>query len=286
MRATIQYIKEELQGTWPENEIKEFIKLIFWEIKNYSFTDLYLKQDELLTGEERDRVYAMVSRLKKSEPIQYVVGKTEFYGLLLHISAGVLIPRPETEEMAQWIISEQKSPPGVILDIGTGSGCLALALKKAFPSSTVLGYDISEKSIHLARKNSLHNSLDIGFFQSDIFRWRESRDWLKSDIVVSNPPYVTEFDKIHLRKNVIDFEPSEALFVPDPDPLLYYRHIAEFSAAWLNKEGRVYFEVNELYGNDVVRLLANLGFSGIELRKDFRGKDRMVRAILNKDNYE
>jgi release factor glutamine methyltransferase len=280
MQATIQYIRKELQENYSENEIKELTKLIFWEIRDYSFTDMYLKQEERLTDKERDKVYAMVSRLKNSEPFQYVVGRMEFCGLILHINADVLIPRPETEEMVQWIITGQKTSPGVILDIGTGSGCIALALKKVFLSSTVLGCDISEKSIEIARENSKRNSLDVQFFPSDILNWRETGNWIKTDIVISNPPYVTEVEKIHLKKNVIDFEPFLALFVPDRDPLLYYRHIAEFSAVWLNKGGQLYFEINELYGYDVVSMLATLGFSRIELRKDFRGKDRMIRAFL------
>jgi release factor glutamine methyltransferase len=256
------------------------IKLIFWEIRGYSLTDIYLKQEEQLAKEEREKVYLMVSRLKNSEPVQYVLGRMEFYGLALRLSTDVLIPRPETEEMVQWIISAQKTLPGVILDIGTGSGCIALALKRAFLNSSVLGCDISEKAIKIARQNSILNLLDVQFFVSDILDWREFRNWIKADIIVSNPPYVTEVEKIHLRKNVINFEPHFALFVPDSDPLLYYRHIAEFSGVWLNKGGQLYFEINELYGYDVVKMLESMNFSKIELHKDFRGKDRMVRAFV------
>jgi release factor glutamine methyltransferase len=280
MQATIQYIRKELQETHSENEIKELIKLIFWEIRGYSFTDIYLKQEELLTTEEKNRVCQMVSRLKKSEPVQYVLGRMEFCGMILHVDSNVLIPRPETEEMVQWIISEQRSLPGVIMDIGTGSGCIALALKKAFLSSSVLGCDISEKAIHIARENSLLNHLDAHFFASDILHWKDYRNWIKTDIIVSNPPYIQEVEKIHLRKNVIDFEPYLALFVPDNDPLLYYRHIAEFCGVWLNKGGQLYFEINELYGNDLVKMLEFMKFSRIEIRKDFRGKNRIVRAFL------
>jgi release factor glutamine methyltransferase len=280
MQVTIPYIRNELRETYSENEINEFIKLIFWEIRDYSFTDICLKQEEILTDEEQGKVKTMVSKLKNSEPVQYVLGRMEFYGMILHVNSDVLIPRPETEDMVQWIISEQRTLPGVIMDIGTGSGCIALALKKAFLSSTVLGSDISEKSIKIAQENSKRNSLDVHFFTSDILNWRGTGNWMKTDIIVSNPPYVTEVEKIHLRKNVIDFEPFLALFVPDRDPLLYYRCIAEFSIVWLNKGGQLYFEINELYGYDVVRMLAGMGFSEIELRKDFRGKDRMIRALL------
>jgi release factor glutamine methyltransferase len=279
MQPTIQYIRKELQETYSENEIKELIKLIFREIRGYSFTDIYLKQEEQLTAKEREKVNTIVSRLKNSEPVQYILGRMEFYGLILHVNADVLIPRPETEEMAQWIISEQRTPPGVIMDIGTGSGCIALALKKAFLSSSVLGCDISEKAIKVARENSIMNDLDVQFFASDILNWRESGNWIKTDIIVSNPPYVTEVEKIHLRKNVLDFEPYLALFVPDIDPLLYYRHIAELCGVWLNKGGQLYFEINELYGVDVVKMLEFMKFSRIEIRKDFRGKDRVVRAF-------
>jgi len=280
MEATIQYIKEELKETHSGNEIKEIIKLIFWEIRGYSYTDIYLKSHELLTSEEREKVHTMVSRLKKSEPLQYVIGRMEFHGMVLHVNDSVLIPRPETEEMVQWIISGQRNPPGIIMDIGTGSGCIALSLKKTFVSSSVLGCDISEKAIKVARENAGLNHLDVQFFVSDILKWSEFRNWKKADIIVSNPPYVTEMEKIHLGKNVADFEPYLALFVPDSDPLLYYRHIAEFCGVWLNKGGQLFFEINELYGSDVVKMLERKKFTRIELRKDFRGKNRMVRAFL------
>jgi release factor glutamine methyltransferase len=280
MLATIQYIRKELEGTYTSNEIKDLIKLIFWELKGYSFTDIYLKSEEHLSVEERDKVYTFVSRLKNHEPVQYVLGRMEFCGLILHINPDVLIPRPETEELVQWIISGQRTQPGTIIDIGTGSGSIALALKRAFLFSSVLGCDISERAIQIARENATLNQLDVQFFTSDILNWRESGHWIKADIIVSNPPYITEVEKINLPKNVISFEPYLALFVPDHDPLLYYRHIAEFCKVWLNKGGQLYFEINELFGNDLVKLLEFMKFSRIELRKDFRGKDRMVRATL------
>jgi release factor glutamine methyltransferase len=280
MRTTIQYIRNELQDTHSAAEINELIKIIFCNLRNYSFTDIILKQDEELSIEEVGNVRHIVSRLKKYEPIQYILGQVEFCELQIGVNSQVLIPRPETEEFVQWIISEQKVEPSNALDIGTGSGCIALALKKAFVTSNISGIDISDTAIGLARKNAVHNQINVHFYQFDILNWKDFRASNKMDLIVSNPPYITEIEKIHIKRNVMDFEPHLALFVPDKDPLLYYRHIAEFAKQWLLKNGRLYFEINELYGPDVVRMLVSLGFSDLEIRKDFREKERMIKAIL------
>jgi release factor glutamine methyltransferase len=279
MQPSIQYIRDELQLTHSGEEIRDLIKLIFWDLKGYSYTDIILKTGEMLTDAEKIRVKEVVERLKKGEPVQYILGKTEFCGMTLKVNPGVLIPRPETEEMVQWLVSSTIRPPKRILDIGTGSGCIALALKRAFPAAFVSGSDVSDEALSVARENAALNGLELHFFVSDILRWKHYGSWEKQDLIVSNPPYITQVGKKCMVSNVLDFEPHLALFVPDEDPLLFYRNIAEFSLIWLKPGGRLVFEINELYGPEVVRMLRECGFSGIELRKDLRGKERMISAF-------
>lgn len=280
MQSTIQYIRNELQFTHSGEEIRDLIKLIFWDLGEYSYTDIILKAEESLTVEEKQRVRDVVERLKEGEPVQYILQRAEFCGMTLKVSSGVLIPRPETEEMVQWLIDTSRKSPAKILDIGTGSGCIALALKNAFPSAEVSGCDISNEALFIARENAFLNRMKVHFFIADILNWKDSQNWEKSDLIVSNPPYITLVEKKCMIRNVLDFEPHVALFVPDQDPLLFYRNIAEFSMVWLMPGGRLVFEINELYGPEVVRLLESKGFSGIEPKADLRGKDRMISAYL------
>jgi release factor glutamine methyltransferase len=279
MQPSIQYIRDELQLTHSGDGIRDLIKLIFWDLRGYSYTDIILKDGAELTDSEKIRVKEVVERLKNGEPVQYVLGKAEFCGMNLKVNPGVLIPRPETEEMVQWLVTSTIRLPEKILDIGTGSGCIALALKKAFPEARVSGCDISEQALSVARENAALHRLEIHFFVSDILRWSGKENWVKQDLIVSNPPYITLVEKKCMVSNVLDFEPHLALFVPDEDPLLFYRNIAEFSLLWLKPGGRLVFEINELYGSEVVRLLRENGFFGIELRKDLRGKERMISAF-------
>jgi release factor glutamine methyltransferase len=280
MQSTIQYIRNELQFTHSGEEIRDLVKLIFWDLREYSYTDIILKAEESLTVEEKQRVRDMVERLKEGEPVQYILQRTEFCGMTLKVSSGVLIPRPETEEMVQWLIDTSRKSPAKILDIGTGSGCIALALKNAFPSAEVSGCDISNEALFIARENAFLNRMKVHFFIADILNWKDSQNWEKSDLIISNPPYITLVEKKCMIRNVLDFEPHIALFIPDQDPLLFYRNIAEFSMVWLMPGGRLVFEINELYGPEVVRLLDSKGFSGIEPKIDLRGKERMISAYL------
>jgi len=283
MQATLQYIRKELQELYSPGEINEFIKLIFFSLREYSFTDLILKRDEKLTPAESERVCEIVTRIKTSEPIQYILGQSEFSGLLLKVNPAVLIPRPETEELVQWIISSQKTVPSRVLDIGTGSGCIALGLKKAFAGSSVSACDISEEALVVARENAFINQLDIKFFSADILNWENYSGWGETELIVSNPPYVTIRDKSCMKKNVTDFEPHQALFAPDNDPLKFYRQIARFSSKWLTENGVLYFEINEQYGHQVVEILYSAGFATVEIRKDMQGKERMIKGIRNRE---
>jgi release factor glutamine methyltransferase len=279
MQATIQYIRTELQSSHSEEEIRELIKQIFWGVRGYSLTDIYLRREESLTADEQNRIAQMVGRLKNQEPIQYILGKTEFCGLPLRVNHHVLIPRPETEELVQWAIAEQKTPPSSILDIGCGSGCIALAMKKAFPSSIVSGCDISSGALEIARENAILNHLEVAFWEADILNREAFQGWKQTELIISNPPYVTIGEKKWMKRNVLDYEPHQALFVPDEDPLHFYRQIAEFAGKWLCRKGTLYFEINEHFGAEMTQLLDQMNFSEIVVRKDFRGNERMVRAI-------
>jgi release factor glutamine methyltransferase len=279
MQTTIRYIKEELMNYYTRDETSEFIKLIFYVLKGYSLTDLVLKQEDTLPAQDFQKVYSIVKRLQSYEPVQFILGQTEFCGLIIKLNQAVLIPRPETEELVLWIHSRIKMPPFRILDMGTGSGCIALALKKYYPDSNVSGCDNSEDALMVAKENARFNYLNVNFFCADILNWENYKSWGKTDMIVSNPPYVTESEKIGMNQNVIGFEPHHALFVPDKDPLVYYRRIAEFSREWLTIGGKVFFEINERFGMDVVKMLESKGFGGIEIHEDIHGKHRMVCGI-------
>lgn len=279
MQATIQWITQELLPLYPPEEIRGMVRLIFFHLRRYSSTDLLLKTDEKLSASELAEVKMMVERLKKQEPIQYVTGETEFCGLTIGVNPSVLIPRPETEELVDWIFRHEKERPQSVLDIGTGSGCLALACKKLFPEAAVSGCDISEAALDTARQNARQNKLEVSFFQTDILEWEQTGRWREVDLVVSNPPYVTESERNLMLPNVLEYEPASALFVPDTDPLLFYRTIALFARRWLNPGGRLIFEINEKFGKEVENLLAGFAFRDIEIRSDLQGKSRMVKAI-------
>lgn len=278
MQATIQYIRNELAEFYPATEITEFTRLIFHALRGWSLTGMVLHSGETLTHGEMVRVRNIVERLKKSEPIQYILGSSCFYGLTLEVTPAVLIPRPETEELVDWIVTGRKVPPSSLLDVGTGSGCIALALAKAFPECTAEGCDISEDALAVAMRNGRNTGSRVRFFQADILRWQEFPGWEKRDLIISNPPYVTISEKNEMEENVVGFEPGGALFVPDEDPLLYYRAIAAFASHWLVDGGELFLEINRRFGEETARLLADKGFRETEIRSDFRGNTRMVKT--------
>lgn len=277
MQPTIQYIRQELQPFYPKKEIEGFIKLIFSHLKNYSLTDLVLKREEILDKEDISAIREMVERLKLNEPIHYIIGTTEFYGLRLNVNPSVLIPRPETEELVDWIVKSETAVNSV-LDIGTGSGCIALALKKIFTETSVRGCDISDEALIVAGRNAALNHLEVGFFMADIFQWSAIKWPSKFDLIVSNPPYVTDDERHLMNVNVTGYEPHQALFVPDDNPLKFYTSIVQFASEWLNQNGKVYFEINEMFGKQVAGLLHSNGFAHVEIKKDLQGKERMVRG--------
>lgn len=235
--------------------------------------------DTRLTESEMLQVVYLMKKLKTGMPIQYVIGKAHFMDLELKVNEHTLIPRPETEELVSWIVNDfiTGSSP-VILDIGTGSGCIALALKKLIPDANVSGCDISSNALSVASQNADTHDLEIQFIEDDILNPVLIKTVDPVDILVSNPPYVTNAESSALHTNVREFEPHQALFVPSDDGLLFYRHIISFAKEKLNPGGRLYLEINEKFGKEIIKLLEKEGFSEVELRKDLSKKDRMIRA--------
>ncbi len=277
MEATIQYIEKELAGLYPKTEIKAFVRLILEHVFGLSYTDQVLQRRKKADEPLRKSVVEVVERLKAFEPIQYILGETEFFGMKLKVNPAVLIPRPETEELISWILEQRTEGNPAVLDVGTGSGCIALALKKSFKGAEVWAVDFSQQALQIARENGRKNSLDVNFFQADILSW-ENYEWRNFSLIVSNPPYVRESEKGVMSDNVLKYEPETALFVPDSDPLLFYRRIAEFAQRHLEENGWLYFEINEAFGNETHRLLENAGFCSVETKHDLSGKARMIRC--------
>jgi len=278
MQAIIQYIEKELEHHYPKEEIQGLTRIIMESLTGWNFSEQILNRNKIIKNENLWKVKSIVSRLKKNEPIQYILGETEFFGLKLVVNPSVLIPRQETEELVDLILGKTVDRKCSVLDIGTGSGCIALALKSRLKNAIVFGTDFSENALNLARFNAEKNHLVVGFFQSDILKW-EDYNWKNFDVIVSNPPYVLESEKRQMRSNVLDYEPESALFVPDSNALLFYRRITEFAVKYLNEGGSLFFEINENMGDAMVDLLSDSGLKDIELRMDINGKKRMIYSI-------
>lgn len=277
MQKTVYYIRQSLKEYYPITEINAFIKIIFKDIFNINILDIYTGKDINLSDNQLKELEGILGRLKKYEPIQYIIGYTEFYGIQLQVNSNVLIPRPETEEMVDVILKENKETENLnILDIGTGSGCIALVMANNLKTPKVTGWDISEKALETARSNAQKLKLDIIFEKKDILNIDLTNQ--QYDIIVSNPPYVTEEEKAYMEHNVLDWEPENALFVPDNDPLLYYDAIARFGLKTLLENGRIYFEINQLFGKEMANKMQLLGYRDVSILKDMAGKDRIIKA--------
>ena len=289
---TINKLKEifikELEGVYPKQEIESFFYLLTESYLKIKRIDLVLDPKlEIDLGIEQ-KFHAALANLKNEYPIQYIIGETEFYGLLFKVDKNVLIPRPETEELVDWIIGKVKSEKLEvknqnnnkfrlkILDIGTGSGCISIALAKNLPDSEVWAMDISEKALKVAKENAEFNNVKINFLQLDILKCKKLIT--NFDIIVSNPPYVRELEKKQMQNNVVKYEPQEALFVKNKDPLQFYKKIAELAKAGLNKNGELYFEINQEFGAETIELMEEKGFINTEIKKDIYGADRMIKA--------
>ena len=278
MRTIAKKIEEGLANVYSDGEIKALTRIIATELLGVSQMAFYLKDDITLTTEQQALLDNAIERLKKQEPIQYILGYSDFCGLRFKVTPATLIPRPETSELVEWIASEATGKES-ILDIGTGSGCIAVSLASKMPQSTVTAWDISHEALAVAAENSKANGQAVTFEQVDILAYEPTGE--QFDIIVSNPPYIKENEKEAMYANVLDWEPHTALFVPDNDPLLFYRAIAEKGLTLLKPGGRLYFEINRAHGKETMEMLAALGYTNIELRKDFAENERMIRAVKN-----
>lgn len=277
MHPIVNEIRNALREHYPDSEALALAKMLLVEAFGFSTLELYGGKDKEISGKRLDVLNEMIARLKKNEPIQYVIGAEVFCGWTFEVNENVLIPRPETQELVRWIEADWKSDaPCRILDVGTGSGCIAISLSKLLEGAEVEAWDISEGALRVARRNADRNEAQVFFRRVDVLK--ACTEDCRYDVIVSNPPYITESEKQDMDANVLDWEPHTALFVPDADPLLFYRRIAELGVSMLNEGGALYFEINRAYGEETVRMLEGLGYKQIELRKDNWGNDRMIKA--------
>ena len=275
---------QELSSLYEEQEIDSFFYIILEKLHGLKRIDLALNPQKVMDGAHLKQWKNIVSELKKQRPVQYILGETTFYGLSFLVNENTLIPRPETEELVELIIEstnyELRNTKLKVLDIGTGSGCIAISLAKYLPTSEVFAIDVSEEALATAKKNAELNKVAIDFISTnilDVITLSAVAGLDKQfDIIVSNPPYVRNLEKDEIKPNVLEYEPHLALFVDDIDPLLFYRKIAELAKKNLNENGKLYFEINQYLGKETIKLLEDFGFRNVELKKDIYGNDRII----------
>jgi release factor glutamine methyltransferase len=294
LAAAERYIRNSLESIYPTNEAVIMADMLLEHFTSFSKGDRLMNKEADLTQQQEVAIHKGVERLLKHEPIQYIMNKCWFYGMELFVDPSVLIPRPETEELVAWIINDVRASgynvfsrgtadadeTGLlkILDVGTGSGCIALALKKAMPQAEVWGCDLSEEALNVARRNGSALDIRVDFQGLNFLDQLQQKQLPTVNILVSNPPYIPIRDKDLMNKNVVEHEPHTALFVPNDDPLIFYRALAKFASSRLHENGSIYMEIHEDLGNDVVRLFSDEGYNKIELRKDMQQKNRMVKV--------
>lgn len=277
-----QYFFDELIAIHGQDEVESFFLILTEYLHNLKRIDLALNPNFEISEAEVQKWEAIISELKTEKPIQYIIGETWFYDSKFYVNEHTLIPRPETEELVDWIVATEKKNDKkeklTILDIGTGTGCIPISLKKNIPQAEVSAIDVSEEALKVAQKNALENKVAINFILQNILEIEDLKQ--QFDIIVSNPPYVRNMEKQEIKKNVLAFEPHLALFVEDNDALLFYRKIAQLALKSLTPNGLLFFEINQYLGKETVELLENLGFKNIELKKDIYGNDRMIKGCL------
>lgn len=281
MQKITSYIKESLKTHYPESEILGFVRIIIEHITGRAYS-LAISGNDDLSNQQQQALEQIIARLKQYEPIQYITGETEFFGLPFSVDANVLIPRPETEELVELILNENPYPGLNVLDIGTGSGAIAVALAKYMKEAKIAAWDISDGALETAKNNAERNGVNVFFQKVDVLATYPTVE--KYDIIVSNPPYIMESEKAQMERNVLDYEPDLALFVPDDDALLFYEHIAGIALNILKQGGRLYFEINREKGRETLKMLEKKGFFNIALFQDLSKNDRMVRAVLSDRN--
>ena len=275
MKQQIDYIISQLRGYYADEELRELAYWIVEECTGLTRTEILIGCKDTKKNVFKQDLEVILQKLRANEPIQYVFGHTEWLGLDLSVTGATLIPRPETAELVDWILGRVDTSQGLrVLDIGTGSGCIAIALKKHAPLWHVTGVDVSTEALEVAEANARKNEVAVNWLQADVLtdntiakeRW---------DVIVSNPPYICEKERVDMEARVLDYEPATALFVPDDDPLLFYRRIASLKVASM-----VFFEINEAYGEQVCAMLRAMGYTDVELKMDMYGKPRMVVGCI------
>ena len=287
MRTFYNKLNQSLSDLYPKSEIRIFGNLILKKITDLSLARILADKDMVLSPEQSEEADQIIERLTNYEPIHYVLGETEFYNLKFKVNPDVLIPRPETEELVEWVSDDLKFVESSsdsaeqnmkILDIGTGCGCIPVALKKHHPKAQVSAMDVSAEALVVAKENGVLNQTDVGFFQDDILNPKaDERKW---NIIVSNPPYIPLDEKMEIDKQVKNYEPHVALFSPTEEPLLFYHSIAKYTLQHLEPDGKIYLETHKNLSREVAKLLGEYGFKDVKIRTDISGNERMVRAVL------
>lgn len=292
------YFTDALKEIYPNTEIDTFFFLLLEEKLNLQRVDIVMQPDYLIADANLSELKIILKRLQKEEPIQYILGNTEFYGLPFKVNKNTLIPRPETEELVEWIIKEVKELQSneiakldayiipkkneekslSIIDIGTGTGCIPISLAKNLNNVKISAVDVSSEALKVAQQNATLNTVDVSFLEMDILETKELPQ--QYNLIVSNPPYVRELEKTEISNNVLENEPHLALFVKDDNPLIFYSKIADLAKSHLKKDGLLFFEINQYLGKETIEMLKQKGFKTIKLKKDLFGNDRMVKAIL------
>jgi release factor glutamine methyltransferase len=276
--------KRGLTNLYTAQETEALTLMVLTQITGASKATIKAFPERGLTLTQQEEANVILTELQTGKPLQYIIGYTEFYGLKFLVNPAVLIPRPETEELVEWALNSITGSNINVLDIGTGSGCIAISLKKNLPNAQVSAIDISPEALKTAKENAKLNEVEVNFIETDILNIKSDPDSYrdensKFEIIISNPPYVTLDDKKLMHTNVTDHEPHTALFVPENDPLIFYKAIADFAVVNLTKGGLLFFEINESLGKETVELLESKGFTNVELRKDMSDRDRMVKAV-------
>lgn len=282
LTAVISYIKTELSTLYEETEINSMTYIMLEHFFSISKKEVILEKEKRLSESELLQIIYAVKDLKKQKPLAYIFGEWLFYGLPFKVNQHTLIPRPETEELVQLVINENQSKKLHVLDIGTGSGCIAIAIKKQLPESIVAAFDVSEEALIIAKQNALLNEVEVNFKQVNILNAGSIVE--QFDVIVSNPPYIPERDKEMMSKNVLDFEPHLALFVENDNALLFYKAIAQFALTNLTKNGKLYVEIHENLGREVKSLFEKTGFETVKIINDMNGKNRIVSCLKKKSD--
>lgn len=277
----IDYIRASLSGMYPKGEVDGFVKIIFRELLNYESVDILLRKDNILPEFIPDKITKVVKDLQKHRPIQYIFGTAYFHGHNFYVDGSTLIPRPETEELVDMIIDENQGADLSVLDCGTGSGCIAISLAIGLRFADVEAVDISEEALKVAARNSSSLKAKVRFRKEDILNMPSVIE--KYDIIVSNPPYIGESERVSMDLNVIDYEPEAALFVPEEDPLIFYRKIAEFGVTALKPGGRIYYEINSRFPDEMKSMMNRLGYRDISVIRDMQG---LYRFLIARKGYE